>query len=125
MKLYDLIDGTGIRIVEGGPFPYEDFGPSWVLGWDDGLTAVFHIESKEIIFVEAHDLETRQDCYTWLNPAYGDMQKNNVYEELADVKTHYVETLQEVFNVWHKNQDMYIEAVEGMKTEYVEDEQGK
>lgn len=120
MYLNDVIDSVGTRIVEGGPFMFEDFGPSWVLLWEDELTVTFNIESKEIIFVECADMETKEDVYMFMNPKFADFEKK-VYDELEDVKTHRVFSLDEVLAVWHKNQKLYEDIPEEAQAEMNEE----
>jgi hypothetical protein len=120
MKFNDLIEATGLRIVEGGPFMFEDFGDSWVLQFDDAMTAVFVLETQEIVFVEVTDMETGNELHMWMNPTFGEFEKK-IYEEVADMETTRHANVQDVFNVWHKNQDLYEEmppeALEQMQIE--------
>lgn len=120
MYLNDLMERVGTRIVEGGPFMFEDFGPSWVLLWEDELTATFNSESKELIFVECADMESKDDLYMWMNPKFSDYEKK-IYDELADVTTHRVDTLDEVIATWQKNQELYEDIPEEAQAE-IDDE---
>lgn len=110
MKFEDLIRATGLRIVEGGPFGYEDFGNAWVLMWEDEMTAVFKLDTQEVVFVEVVDIaesnQAEQTMYMWMNPEYRHFEKK-IYQEVSSSVTHQVDDIQEVFNIWHKNQELY------------------
>jgi hypothetical protein len=124
MNFQQLIEATGLRIVEGGPFLFEDFGDSWVLQFDDAMTAVFVLETQEVVFVEVTDMATGEDIHMWMNPKFGEYEKK-VYDELGDSTTHREEDVQSVFDVWHKNQALYeempAEALEQMQIEDTEE----
>lgn len=122
MKFEDLVKATGLRIVEGGPFMFEDFGASWVILWEDELTAVFTLEEQEVVFVECNDMDEKGNVYLWMNPKYAEYEKK-IYDELADAKTHYCTDVQDVFNVWHKNQELYEDMPPEARME-MEDEKG-
>jgi len=109
MKFEQLIEATGITIVEGGPFMFDDFGPSWVLLLEDELTATFVLEDKEVIFVECADMVTQKDIYMWMNPKFSEYEKK-VYDELSDVTTHRCEDIEEVFAIWHNNKTLVAQA---------------
>ena len=111
MKFEQLIEATGITIVEGGPFMFDDFGPSWVLLFEDELTTTIINETKEVVFVECTDCETRTDVYMWMNPKYSEYEKK-VYDELDGAVTHRCEDIEEVFAVWHKNKELVAQSPE-------------
>lgn len=103
-KFEDLLKQTGLTIVEGGPFMFEDFGRTWVIVWEDELTAAIHLESHDVIFVECQDMSTREDMYLYMSPKYQE-HGDKIYDELAGVKTHYVDDIERVFDIWFKNRD--------------------
>jgi len=110
MKFNDLVNATGLRICEGGPFIFEDFGPSWVLLFEDELTATVVLETQEVVFVEVVDIENsnqaQQNMYMWMNPKFANYEKK-IYEEVAGAINHRTENIQDVFDIWHKNQGLY------------------
>jgi hypothetical protein len=125
VKFEELIEKTGIGIVEGGPFMFEDFGPAWVLLWEDEMTAVFTMEDKEVVFVEVTDMEksseVHQELYMWMNPKFKDYQKK-VYDQLdGQAATNQVLDVDTVFQVWHNNRKLYEDIPQEMKMEYEDD----
>jgi hypothetical protein len=120
MNFTQLIEATGLRIVEGGPFMFDDFGESWVLQFDDAMTAVFVLDTQEVVFVEVTDMAVGDEIHMWMNPTYGHLEKK-IYDEVADMTTIRHDNIEDVFTVWHNNksmvEEMPPEAVEKMQIE--------
>ena len=98
MTYEELIPLTGVQVQGGSFYGGEDFGgPAWILDFIDNLTCIVRIDDREVCYVECLNIE--DDKYYYYMP---EQFANLSLSEQGSIRK---ETLEEVFDIWHKNKE--------------------